>query len=68
MRVTVSSSMATPPAATSRRSVPTVTKKSPGAGTELVSRVSLKVTMSAVPLTVALWNVGAVVSVPLSTS
>ena len=60
VRVTVSSSIATPPAATSRRVLPTVTKKSPGAGTELSSRAWSKVTSSVAPFTDALWKVGAV--------
>ena len=52
--------MATPPAATSRRVLPTVTKKSPGAGTESSSRAWSKVSSSVAPLTAALWKVGTV--------
>ena len=60
VRVTVAAARATPPAATSRRAVPTVTKKSPGAGTESVFRLASKVTMSVAPSTAALENTGAV--------
>ena len=62
VRVTVAPLMATPPLATLRRALPTVTLKSPGAGTEPVSRFSSKVTVSAVPSTVAPEKVGAIAS------
>ena len=60
VRITLAPARATPPEATSRRAVPTVTKKSPGAGTESVFRLASKVTVSVAPSTFALWNAGAV--------
>ena len=52
--VTVLPEMATPPEATRRRAPFTVTRKAPGDGSEPVSRVSVKVIVSAFPCTVAL--------------
>ena len=62
MSLTVAApSMATPPPATLRRLVPTVTWKSPGAGTERPSRVSSKVRVSVFPFTSAPTNAGGAV-------
>ena len=54
--------MATPPLTTSRRVPPTVTLKSPGTGTEPVSRFSLKVIVSEGPTTAAPEKVGGLAS------
>ena len=54
---------ATPPSATFRRSVPTVTWKSPGAGTEPGSRPPSNATVSSAPLIAAEANRGGVLLV-----
>ena len=68
VRVTVSLAMATPFVATSRRVPPTVTKKSPGAGTESAFSAVSKVMPRVTPSTVALRNTGGVALVTASSA